>query len=117
MIARVEDRGQRTEDRGHSYWNPSIQADNAGRTRDGLQSGDRLLSGADAELRVGNCLPLRKIPLGMEVHNLEMQPGAGGQLCRAAGTSATLTARDSNWAQITLPSGEVRRLPADCRAT
>jgi large subunit ribosomal protein L2 len=84
---------------------------------EGMKAGDRVLSGDTAEPRVGNCLPLRKIPLGMEIHNLEMTPGRGGQLCRSAGTSATLTAREGNWAQITLPSGEVRRVSAECRAT
>jgi len=82
-----------------------------------LKAGDRLLSGEDAEPRVGNCMPLRRIPLGMTVHNLEMQPGKGGQLCRSAGTSAVLTAREGRWAQVTLPSGEVRRMSSDCRAT
>lgn len=84
---------------------------------EGLKAGDRLMSGPDAEPRVGNCLPLRRIPLGMAVHNLEMQPGRGGQLCRSAGTSATLTAREGQWAQVTLPSGEVRRVSSECRAT
>jgi len=84
---------------------------------EGLKKGDRLLSGDSAEPRVGNCMPLRKIPLGMDIHNLEMMPGRGGQLCRSAGTSATLTAREGDWAQVTLPSGEVRRVNADCRAT
>jgi large subunit ribosomal protein L2 len=84
---------------------------------DGLKAGDRVLSGLDIEPRVGNSLPLRKIPTGLPVHNIEMQPGSGGQLCRSAGTSAVLTARESRWAQITLPSGEVRRIHADCRAT
>jgi large subunit ribosomal protein L2 len=83
----------------------------------GLNAGDRIISGAEVEPRVGNCLPLNRIPLGMSVHNLEMQPGRGGQLCRAAGASATLTARDGPWAQLTLPSGEVRRIPSACRAT
>jgi large subunit ribosomal protein L2 len=82
-----------------------------------LKSGDKVISGEEVEPRVGNCLPLRRIPLGMSVHNLEMQPGRGGQLCRSAGTSATLTAREGHWAQITLPSGEVRRVSSDCRAT
>ena len=72
---------------------------------------------AGLEPRVGNCMPLKVIPLGMSIHNLEMQPGHGGQLCRSAGTSATLTARDGKWAQITLPSGEVRRISSACRAT
>jgi large subunit ribosomal protein L2 len=84
---------------------------------EGLKAGDRVLSGESAEPRVGHCLPLRKIPLGMSVHNLEMTPGRGGQVCRSAGTAATLTAREGDWAQITLPSGEVRRVNAECRAT
>src|SRR5262245_11477238 len=84
---------------------------------EGLKAGDKIVSGENAEPRVGNCLPLRRIPLGMTIHNLEMQPGRGGQLCRSAGTSATLTAREGRWAQITLPSGEVRRVSSECRAT
>jgi large subunit ribosomal protein L2 len=84
---------------------------------EGLKAGDKVMSGENAEPRVGNCLPLRKIPLGMTVHNLEMQPGRGGQVCRSAGASATLTAREGRWAQITMPSGEVRRVSSDCRAT
>jgi large subunit ribosomal protein L2 len=84
---------------------------------EGLKAGDKVMSGESAEPRVGNCLPLKSIPLGLTIHNLEMQPGRGGQLCRSAGTSATLTAREGRWAQITLPSGEVRRLSSDCRAT
>jgi len=84
---------------------------------DGLKSGDKVASGPDLEPLVGNCLPLRKIPTGTTVHNVELQPGRGGQICRSAGCSATLTAREADWAQITLPSGEVRRVNADCRAT
>jgi large subunit ribosomal protein L2 len=84
---------------------------------EGLKKGDRVMSGETAEPRVGNCLPLRRIPLGMSVHNLEMQPGRGGQLCRSAGSSATLTAREGAWAQVTLPSGEVRRVSSECRGT
>jgi large subunit ribosomal protein L2 len=84
---------------------------------EGLKAGDKIISGEEAEPRVGNCMPLRRVPLGMSVHNLEMQPGRGGQLCRSAGTSATLTAREGRWAQITLPSGEVRRVSSECRAT
>jgi large subunit ribosomal protein L2 len=84
---------------------------------EGLKAGDRIISGEEAEPRVGNCLPLRRIPLGMTVHNVEMQPGRGGQLCRSAGTRVTLTAREGHWAQITLPSGEVRRVSSECRAT
>ena len=74
-------------------------------------------SGPDAEPKLGNCLPLAKIPTGLSIHNIEMQPGGGGKLCRSAGVGAVLTAREGDWAQITLPSGEVRRIPAACRAT
>jgi large subunit ribosomal protein L2 len=84
---------------------------------EGLKAGDRVASGDDVEPRVGNCMPLRKVPPGMTIHNIEMQPGRGGQLCRSAGTSATITAREGKWAQITLPSGEVRRVSSECRAT
>lgn len=84
---------------------------------EGLKAGDRIISGDDVEPRVGNCLPMRKIPLGMTIHNLELQPGRGGQICRSAGTSAVLTAREGRWAQVTMPSGEVRRVSSDCRAT
>jgi large subunit ribosomal protein L2 len=83
----------------------------------GLAAGAELLSGPDAPPSLGNCLPLKNIPLGMAIHNIELQPGRGGVLCRSAGTSAVLAARDANWAQITLPSGEIRRIPAACRAT
>jgi large subunit ribosomal protein L2 len=84
---------------------------------EGLKVGDQVLSGKDAPAAVGNCLPLANIPLGMEIHNIEMQPGRGGALCRSAGARAVLAARDADWAQINLPSGEIRRVPAACRAT
>ncbi len=84
---------------------------------DGLKAGMVVSSGPDAEPKVGNCLPLSRIPTGMQIHNVEMQPGGGAKICRSAGVSATLTAREANWAQLTLPSGEVRRVPAACRAT
>jgi large subunit ribosomal protein L2 len=84
---------------------------------EGLKAGDQVLSGENASAAVGNCLPLGKIPPGMDIHNIEMQPGVGGVLCRSAGTHATLAARDADWAQINLPSGEIRRVPATCRAT
>jgi len=84
---------------------------------EGLKAGDTIYSGETVEPRVGNCMPLRKIPLGMSVHNIEMQPGRGGQICRSAGCSATLTARDGAWAQVSLPSGEMRRVSSECRAT
>jgi large subunit ribosomal protein L2 len=83
----------------------------------GLLVGARLESGPDAPPAVGNCIPLSKIPLGMNIHNIELQPGRGGALCRSAGTSATLAARDADWVQINLPSGEIRRIPSTCRAT
>jgi large subunit ribosomal protein L2 len=84
---------------------------------DGLKAGDQVMSGADAPVAVGNCLPLSSIPLGMDVHAIEMMPGRGGVLCRSAGVRATLAARDADWAQINLPSGEIRRVPSRCRAT
>jgi large subunit ribosomal protein L2 len=83
----------------------------------GLNRGDEVMSGAEAVPSVGNALPLKNIPLGMAIHNIELQPGRGGVLCRSAGTSATLAAREADWAQINLPSGEIRRVPAACRAT
>ena len=84
---------------------------------DGMKVGDRVVSGEDAPVAVGNCLPLSKIPLGMDIHAIELQPGRGAVMCRSAGVSATLAARDAGWAQINLPSGEIRRVPATCRAT
>lgn len=84
---------------------------------EGLKEGDKLMSGTDVEPRVGNCMPLRKIPPGMPVHNVELQPGHGGQLCRSAGCRVAINARDGKWAQITLPSGEMRRVSSECRAT
>ncbi|MBM4093139.1 MAG: 50S ribosomal protein L2 [Planctomycetes bacterium] len=84
---------------------------------DGLTVGTVIESGPDAPPTVGNCLPLNKIPLGMSIHNIEMLPGRGGRICRSAGSSATLVAREAGWAQITLPSGEIRRVPSRCRAT
>lgn len=84
---------------------------------DGLEVGGTVVSGADASPEVGNSLPLSAIPLSTTIHNIELQPGRGGRLCRSAGTSATLMAREAGWAQISLPSGEIRRVPAACRAT
>ena len=84
---------------------------------EGLKAGDKVQSGKDSPPAVGNCLPLSYIPLGLDIHNIEMQPGRGGVLCRSAGMKATLAARDADWAQINLPSGEIRRVPATCRAT
>ena len=84
---------------------------------DGLEVGTTLHNGPDAPPEVGNCMPLVNMPLGTAIHNVEMLPGRGGVLCRSAGASATLVARESDWAQINLPSGEIRRIPSRCRAT
>ena len=84
---------------------------------DGLLVGAIIQSGQCVEPVLGNALQLRFVPTGTLVHNIELQPGAGGQLCRSAGVSGTMNATDGAWAQVTLPSGEVRRLPATCRAT
>jgi len=84
---------------------------------DGLAAGMTVESGADAAPTVGNCLPLSRVPLGTAIHNVELLPGRGGCMCRSAGTHAVLVAREADWAQITLPSGEIRRVPSRCRAT
>jgi len=84
---------------------------------DGLKLGAEIMNGPDSPPSIGNCMPLRNIPLGMAIHNIEMQPGRGGRLCRSAGSSATLVAREADWAQLTLPSGEIRRVPSACRAS
>jgi large subunit ribosomal protein L2 len=83
----------------------------------GLRVGDRLMSGAEAEIRVGNCLPLRNIPLGTALHNVELYPGRGAQLVRSAGNSAQLMAREGNYATLRMPSGETRLVPVAARAT
>ncbi|MDQ2827460.1 MAG: 50S ribosomal protein L2 [Chloroflexota bacterium] len=83
----------------------------------GLKVGDRLMNGAEAEIRVGNCLPLRNVPLGTTIHNIELYPGKGGQLVRSAGNSAQLMAREGNYATIRMPSGEMRLVPVAARAT
>jgi large subunit ribosomal protein L2 len=83
----------------------------------GLRIAQKIYSGENAEPRVGNCLPLRKIPAGLEVHNVELNPGQGGKLVRAAGQAARLAAREGKWAHLILPSGEMRMINADCRAT
>jgi large subunit ribosomal protein L2 len=83
----------------------------------GLQVGAKLMSGATAPPEVGNCLPLKSIPVGLPIHNLELTPGRGGQMVRSAGSSATLMSRDAGYAQIRLPSGEIRRINEECLAT
>ncbi len=84
---------------------------------DGLQVDARIEAGPDAPPEIGNCLPLKNIPLGTTVHNIELRPGEGGSMCRGAGTGANLMAREAEWAQIVLPSGEIRRIPGNCKAT
>ncbi|HUG71372.1 MAG TPA: 50S ribosomal protein L2 [Pirellulaceae bacterium] len=84
---------------------------------DGLKAGDQVQNGPTAPPSVGNTLPLKNIPLGTTIYNVELLPGRGGRMCRSAGTNATLMAREGSWAQISLPSGEIRRVPAACRAT
>ena len=83
----------------------------------GLKVGDKVESGEDADIKIGNALPLHAIPVGTTVHNIEMTPGKGGQIARAAGTSAQLSAKEGKMAQLRLPSGEYRRVSVDCRAT
>ena len=83
----------------------------------GLKVGDTVMNGVDAEVKVGNCLPLSSIPVGTEVHNVELVPGKGGQLVRSAGNSAQLMAREGKYATLRLPSGEMRYVPVGARAT
>jgi large subunit ribosomal protein L2 len=83
----------------------------------GLMVGDTVMSGLDADVRIGNTLPIRAIPVGSLLHNVELEPGRGGQLARAAGTSAQLLAKEGSYAQIRLPSGEVRLVHENCMAT
>ena len=84
---------------------------------DGLQVGAQVMAGPHAEINVGNALPLRAIPLGSVVHNIELWRGKGGQLCRSAGASAQLMAKEEDRALLKLPSGEVRKVHVDCMAT
>jgi large subunit ribosomal protein L2 len=83
----------------------------------GLKVGAQLMSGPEAEVRVGNALPVKNIPLGTVVHNVELQPGKGGQMARSAGTGAQVMAKEGELAQLRLPSGEVRRVSVNCLAT
>ncbi len=84
---------------------------------EGLQIGWKVYNGPEAEAKIGNCLPLENIPIGTMVHNVEMHPGKGGQLVRAAGTAAQLMAKEGKFATLRLPSGEMRMVPIICRAT
>jgi len=84
---------------------------------EGLKVGDTVMSGPDADIKVGNCLPLEKIPDGTIIHNIELTPGKGGQLVRAAGTFAVLLAKEGKYATVKMPSGEIRLINLKCRAT
>ena len=83
----------------------------------GLKVGDRVVSGPEADIVTGNALPLKNIPVGTMVHNIELRPGKGGQLVRTAGGAAQLLAKEGEYAQVRLPSGEVRKVYIECLAT
>ncbi|MGE5396467.1 MAG: 50S ribosomal protein L2 [Chitinophagales bacterium] len=83
----------------------------------GLKVGHKVMSGPEADIKVGNCLPLRLIPLGTVIHNIELRPGRGGQIVRSAGASAQLMAKEGDYAHVRLPSTEVRLVHLNCRAT
>ena len=83
----------------------------------GLQVGMKVMNGENAEVKVGNCLPLSQIPVGTQVHNIELHPGKGGQMVRSAGNSAQLMAKEGKYATLRLPSGEMRMVPIICRAS
>ena len=84
---------------------------------EGLKDGMTVMNGAEAEVRVGNCLPLSEIPVGTQIHNIELYPGKGGQMVRSAGNSAQLMAKEGKYATLRLPSGEMRMVPIICRAS
>ena len=84
---------------------------------EGLKVGQKIMNGEHAEARLGNCLPLSLIPIGTEVHNVELYPGAGAQMVRSAGVAAQLMAKEGKYATLRLPSGEMRMVPINCRAT
>ena len=84
---------------------------------EGLQVGMTVNNGPEAEAKIGNCLPLSKVPVGTQIHNIELYPGKGGQLVRAAGNAAQLMAKEGKYATLRLPSGEMRMVPIECRAT
>ncbi|MFR3385453.1 MAG: 50S ribosomal protein L2 [Lachnospiraceae bacterium] len=84
---------------------------------EGLKDGMKVMNGPEAEVRVGNCLPLSEIPVGTQIHNIELYPGKGGQLVRSAGNSAQLMAKEGKYATLSLPSGEMRMVPIICRAS
>jgi len=84
---------------------------------DGIKVGDQIISSRNADIKPGNSLPLHAIPLGTSIHNIELKKGKGGQLCRSAGVSAQLMSKEGSWGQVRLPSGEVRLVHLECRAT
>ena len=84
---------------------------------EGLKDGMKVMNGPEAEVRIGNCLPLAQIPVGTQVHNIELYPGKGGQLVRSAGNSAQLMAKEGKYATLRMPSGEMRYILVKCRAT
>ncbi len=84
---------------------------------EGLKDGQKIMNGPEAEVRIGNCLPLEAIPVGTNVHNIELKPGHGGQMVRSAGATAQLMAKEGKYATLRLPSGEMRMVPISCRAT
>ena len=83
----------------------------------GLKKGDKVFSGPEAEVKVGNAMPLSVVPVGSQIHNIEMQPGKGGQIARSAGSSVTLQGKDGGYAILKMPSGEMRKIPEACYAT
>ena len=83
----------------------------------GLKVGQEITSGPESDILTGNALPLKNIPLGTQVHNIELRPGKGGQMARSAGSFAQLVAKEAGMAQLRLPSGEIRRVPVECMAT
>ena len=83
----------------------------------GLKPGDQVISSASADIKPGNCLPIANIPVGTVIHNIELNPGRGAQLVRSAGVAAQLMAKEGKYATLRLPSGEMRMVPIDCRAT
>ena len=84
---------------------------------EGLKDGMKIMNGSEAEVKIGNCLPLSEIPVGTQIHNIELYPGKGGQLVRSAGNSAQLMAKEGKYATLRLPSGEMRMVPLICRAS
>src|SRR4029450_2027882 len=83
----------------------------------GLQAGQTVVSGPESDILTGNALPIKNIPLGTQIHNIELKPGKGGQMARSAGSFAQLVAKEGEYAQLRMPSGETRRVPLVCRAT